>query len=83
MAVSPVVLHPAEALQQTGNAKSVSSPLKHANSALASSNGTPLATTVVPSASTAAQSTILDLAEQLNEDEKRKWVKGKLDTITP
>ncbi|TGJ86144.1 hypothetical protein E0Z10_g2586 [Xylaria hypoxylon] len=74
MAVSPLILHPAGALQ---NARSVSSPLKNAASTQTSSNGTPLATQVVPNATAAVQSTSLDLAEQLNEDEKRKYVKGK------
>jgi cyclin-dependent kinase 7 len=72
MAVSPLVMHPTDALQHT-NAKAASSPLKNANSAQASSNGTPLA---VPNATAAVQSTTLDLAEQLNEDEKRKYIKG-------
>ncbi|KAI1818058.1 Pkinase-domain-containing protein [Poronia punctata] len=78
MAVSPLVMHPTDALQ---NAKAVSSPLKNATSAQASaqasSNGTPLATQVVPNAAAAVQLAALDLAEQLNEDEKRKYVKGK------
>ncbi|GAW12660.1 hypothetical protein ANO14919_020300 [Xylariales sp. No.14919] len=74
MAVSPLILHPTGALQ---NARSVSSPLKNAASAQTSSNGTPLATQVVPNVAAAVQSTSLDLAEQLNEDEKRKYVKGK------
>ncbi|KAI0408185.1 Pkinase-domain-containing protein [Xylaria palmicola] len=75
MAVSPLILHPTSALQ---SARAVSSPLKNTTSAQTSSNGTPLATQVVPNAAAAAaQSTSLDLAEQLNEDEKRKYVKGK------
>ncbi|KAI0977359.1 kinase-like domain-containing protein [Xylaria arbuscula] len=74
MAVSPLVLHPTSALQ---NSRALSSPLKIAASAQTSSNGTPLATQVVPNAAAAAQSTTLDLAEQLNEDEKRKYIKGK------
>ncbi|KAI0540997.1 Pkinase-domain-containing protein [Xylaria digitata] len=74
MAVSPLILHPTSALQ---NARSVSSPLKNVASTQTSSNGTPLATQVVPNAAAAAQSTSLDIAEQLNEDEKRKYVKGK------
>ncbi|KAI5862809.1 kinase-like domain-containing protein [Durotheca rogersii] len=71
MAVSPVVTHPADALQ---NPRAVSSPLKNASSAQASTNGTP---TTVPATSAATLPTSLDLAEQLNEDEKRKYVKGK------
>ncbi|KAI0459787.1 Pkinase-domain-containing protein [Xylaria acuta] len=74
MAVSPLIVHPTSALQ---NARAVSSPLKNAASAQTSSNGTPLAVQVVPNAAAAAQSTSLDLAEQLNEDEKRKYIKGK------
>ncbi|KAJ2977550.1 hypothetical protein NUW58_g7778 [Xylaria curta] len=73
MAISPIP-HPTGALQ---NARAVSSPLKNAASAQTSSNGTPLANQVVPNAAAAAQSTYLDLAEQLNEDEKRKYIKGK------
>jgi len=77
MAVSPLVMHPTDAIRNT---RAVSSPLKNAASAQASaqasSNGTPLATQVVPNAMAAVQSTALDLAEQLNEEEKRKYVKG-------
>ncbi|KAI1330060.1 kinase-like domain-containing protein [Xylariaceae sp. FL0255] len=73
MAVSPLVVYPTDALQ---NLKA-GSPLKMISSAQASSNGTPLPPQVVPNAATAAQSTALDLAEQLNEDEKRKYLKGK------
>ncbi len=74
MAVSPLILPPTSALQ---NGRTVSSPLKNAASAQTSSNGTPQATQVVPDAAAgAAQSASLDLAEQLNEDEKRKYVKG-------
>lgn len=75
MALSPMVLHPADALQ-TANARPVSSPLKIVDSAAASSNGTPAAT-VQPNATVAVQSASLDFAEQLNEDEKRKYVKGR------
>ncbi|KAI8633087.1 Pkinase-domain-containing protein [Xylariaceae sp. FL1651] len=74
MAVSPLVMHPTDALQ---NSRAVSSPLKNVASAQASSNGTPLASQIIPNATAAAQSTSLDLAEQLNEEEKRKYVKGK------
>ncbi|KAI1138984.1 serine/threonine-protein kinase [Hypoxylon sp. FL0543] len=74
MAVSPVVVHPTDALQ---NPRSVSSPLKNATSAQASSNGTPVAAPVAANPSATLLSTSLDLAEQLNEEEKRKYVKGK------
>jgi hypothetical protein len=72
-------MRPTDALQ---NARAISSPLKYGASAQASaqasSNGTPLASQIVPNATAAAQSTALDIAEQLNEDEKRKYVKGWL-----
>ncbi|KAI0598066.1 kinase-like domain-containing protein [Biscogniauxia sp. FL1348] len=75
MAVSPLVIHPTDALQHP---KSLSSPLKTAaTSAQTSSNGTPLASQVAPNPAAAVQSASLDLAEQLNEEEKRKYVKGK------
>ncbi|KAI0502988.1 Pkinase-domain-containing protein [Xylaria bambusicola] len=78
MAVSPLIVPPTSTLQ---NGRAVSSPLKNIPSniasAQASSNGTPVATQVVPNATAAAQSTSLDLAEQLNEEEKRKYAKGK------
>ncbi|KAH8664300.1 kinase-like domain-containing protein [Xylariales sp. PMI_506] len=73
MAVSPVIVYPTDALQHA-NTRAVSSPLKLVSSAQASSNGTPLA---VPNAAAAVQSASLDLAEKLNEEEKRKYVKGK------
>lgn len=73
MAVSPLIVHPTSALQSV---RAVSSPLKNTVSAQTSSNGTPLTGLVVPNAAAAVQSTSLDLAEQLNEDEKRKYVKG-------
>ncbi|KAI1075212.1 kinase-like domain-containing protein [Whalleya microplaca] len=74
MAVSPLVSHPTDALQ---NPTSASSPLKNVNSTQASSNGTPLGAQVAPNPAAASQSTYLDLAEQLNEEEKRKYTKGK------
>ncbi|KAI1106140.1 serine/threonine-protein kinase [Jackrogersella minutella] len=69
MAVSPLV----SGLQ---NPRSVSSPLKNATSAQTSSNGTPVPT-VPPNPTAAILEPSLDVAEQLNEDEKRKYVKGK------
>lgn len=74
MAVSPLIMHPTDALQNPSRA--VSSPLKNVSSAQASSNGTPLPNAVAPNAAAAVQSSSLDLAEQLNEEEKRKYVKG-------
>lgn len=77
MAVSPMVLQPSEVLQtaNAATARPASSPLKNTNSAVASSTGTPAAT-VTPNVNVAVQSASLDLAEQLNEEEKRKYVKG-------
>lgn len=77
MAVSPLVMHPTDALQNANTARAVSSPLKNPNSAQASSNGTPQAATSVVANATVTTQAPLDLAEQLNEDEKRKYVKGK------
>ncbi|KAF3064217.1 Serine/threonine-protein kinase KIN28 [Daldinia childiae] len=74
MAVSPVVVHSTDA---PPNPRSLSSPLKTVTSAQASSNGTPVVSTAAPNVVAAAQATSLDLAEQLNEEEKRKYVKGK------
>lgn len=70
MAVSPVVTHTSERTQH------VMSPLKIVGaSAQTSTNGTPK-----PTASTgetiANLPATLDLAEQMNDDEKRKYVKG-------
>ncbi|RYO84365.1 hypothetical protein DL766_007652 [Monosporascus sp. MC13-8B] len=76
MAVSPLIMHPTDALQNPST-RAVSSPLKNASSAQASSNSTPLPNPVVPNAAAAIQSSSLDLAEQLNEEEKRKYVRGK------
>ncbi|RYO87111.1 hypothetical protein DL764_008907 [Monosporascus ibericus] len=76
MAVSPLIMHPTDALQNP-SARAVSSPPKNASSAQASSNSTPLPNPVAPNAAAAIQSSSLDLAEQLNEEEKRKYVKGK------
>lgn len=59
------------------NPRAVSSPLKNASSAQASSNGTPQAPNVAPNATAAVHSAALDLSERMNEDEKRKYAKGK------
>ena len=75
MAVSPLVAHPTDALQNP-TARAVSSPLKNASSAQGSASGTPQPNPVAPNAAAAVQSGSLDLAEQLNEEEKRKYVKG-------
>lgn len=80
MAVSPLVMHPQDALQNQPNSgtRAVSSPLKNVSSTQGSASGTPQPNLVVPNAAAAVQSTSLDLAEQRNEDERRKYVKGKL-----
>jgi cyclin-dependent kinase 7 len=72
MALSPVVTHTVESLQ---NPRSISSPLKTlVSSGQASSNGTPKP---APSAQAlAALPATADLAEQMNDEEKRKYVKG-------
>ncbi|KAF7555519.1 hypothetical protein G7046_g6537 [Stylonectria norvegica] len=75
MAVSPVVTHTASTTQQLPRA--VSSPLKTAPSGSASSNGTPLLGAGATSAPSAMLPTTLDVAEQMNLEEKRKYVKGK------
>lgn len=70
MAVSPVVTYTAGSQSQ---AKPVSSPLKTlaTTSGQTSSNGTPR-----PVPAPAAALATMDLAEQMNEEEKRKYVKG-------
>ena len=79
MAVSPMVVHPTDPRPSTSS-RAVSSPLKAA-SAVAGSNqpsstGTPQPP-VAPNVTAAAiQSASMDLAEQLNDEEKRKYVKG-------
>ncbi|KAJ1329393.1 cyclin-dependent kinase 7 [Microdochium nivale] len=83
MAVSPVISYPSDALQPqpTRHATGISSPLKLVSSAQPSSNGTPVPSAArQPPASTSAPAlpaATLDLAEQLNEEEKRKYFKGK------
>ena len=71
MAVSPVVTQTAD------RAKPVASPLKIVGaSTQTSANGTPLP---APSADTIANlPPTLDLAEQMNDEEKRKYVKGTI-----
>ncbi|KXJ93148.1 kinase-like domain-containing protein [Microdochium bolleyi] len=83
MAVSPVVAYPSDALQPqpTQHATGISSPLKLVSSAQASSNGTPLPSAAqqgpAPTSAPSLAAATLDLAEQLNEEEKRKYFKGK------
>ncbi|KFH46272.1 Serine/threonine-protein kinase-like protein [Hapsidospora chrysogenum ATCC 11550] len=71
MAVSPVVTHTAESVSRT-----VLSPLKNLASGPTSSNGTPRPAPP-PTAQPCTVPATLDLAEQMNEEEKRKYVKGK------
>ncbi|KAL2025053.1 hypothetical protein VTK56DRAFT_55 [Thermocarpiscus australiensis] len=76
MAVSPLVAPPTDALQSS---HATSSPLKRQVSAVPSSNGTPR---LAPAAAQDGQAQgavamTLDPIEQMNEDEKRKYVKGK------
>lgn len=77
MAVSPVVAVTAQELPRP-----VSSPLKSAlASGQTSSDGTPRPAPAASSSSAAgAAATLpptLDLAEQMNEEEKRKYAKGR------
>lgn len=85
MALSPVVTTTTNLpIESVPNARPVSSPLKYlaSGSGPASSNGTPKPSVPAPAlaaaAAAAAQPPTLDLAEQMNDEEKRKYVKGKL-----
>jgi len=87
MAGSPLVAPPTDILQSArATSTSTSSPFKRQASAVPSSsgNGTPRLLhglhglpRSVPDAGPAASAMTLDPIEQLNEDEKRKYVKGK------
>lgn len=86
MAVSPVVTHTVEAAlpQSQTLQRAISSPLKNVvvPSQTSSSNGTPKPpVTSVPAPATMPAT--LDLAEQMNDEEKRKYVKGKPKNMTP
>ncbi len=73
MAVSPLVAQPTDVLQAP-------SPLKRQASAVPSSNGTPHLAR--PPGHDIQQGLMtLDLVEQMNEDEKRKYVKGQYTSI--
>lgn len=76
MAVSPVVTHTVEVPQPQTLQRAISSPLKNVvASQTSSSNGTPKPpVTSVPAPATMPAT--LDLAEQMNDEEKRKYVKG-------
>ena len=72
MSASPLVLRPSD----------VRSPLKSLSSAQASASGTPRPAATSTSTPAAVADTFslpptLDLAEQMNEEEKRKYVKGE------
>lgn len=73
MAVSPVVT---ELSRPATELRAAASPLKSLASGQASLNGTPRPA-FAPSKGLAGKPPSLDLAEQMNEDEKRKWVKGE------
>lgn len=85
MALSPVVTQAMDAAARPAS-RAASSPLKTLASGPASSDGTPT-TAAGAAASGVAKATAptdaarlpptLDLAEQMNEEEKRKYVKGK------
>ena len=72
MAVSPVVTQTRESGQQS---RVASSPLKRLASGQTSGNGTPRPAVSSTSAGHTLPPT-LDVAEQMNEEEKRKYVKG-------
>ncbi|PHH84164.1 hypothetical protein CDD83_2375 [Cordyceps sp. RAO-2017] len=74
MAVSPVVTTTTSAAALE-HPRPVSSPLKHIASGQTSSNGTPRPAATAAAAPSAPPS--LDLAELMNEEEKRKYAKGK------
>ncbi|CVK89793.1 probable cyclin-dependent ser/thr protein kinase KIN28 [Fusarium fujikuroi] len=76
MALSPVVTHTVEATQPQSFGRAISSPLKNVTSQTSSSNGTPMPPVTSAPAPTSIPTT-LDLAEQMNDEEKRKYVKGK------
>jgi cyclin-dependent kinase 7 len=77
MALSPVVTHTVEATQPQSLGRAISSPLKNVTSQTSSSNGTPMPPVTSAPAPTSIPTT-LDLAEQMNDEEKRKYVKGML-----
>ena len=70
MSVSPLVAYPTDVLKT----RPISSPLKRQASAGLSSNGTPRAARQTGPAADAPAT--LDLAEQMNEQEKKKYIKG-------
>ena len=74
MAVSPVVTHTAESVRAQST-RAAASPFKTLTSGPTSSNGTPRPAPT-STAHVVTLPTTLDLAEQMNEEEKRKYVKG-------
>lgn len=72
---SPLVASPTNPLRPSF--KSVASPLKPLPSAVTSSNGTPHSSRPAGQPSQAAQPPTMDLAEQMNMEERKKYVKGK------
>lgn len=78
MALSPVVTHVAESAQK----EKLGSPLKNLSSAKTSSNSTPRpASNAAAPTKTVMPPPQLDLAEQMNEEEKRKYIKGRTRKI--
>ncbi|ROT43124.1 serine/threonine-protein kinase crk1 [Sodiomyces alkalinus F11] len=74
MSASPLVLRPTEAIKPTST---ISSPNKHVSNQ-PSSSATPQRTDEAKAISKPSSLVpTLDLAEQMNEDEKRKYIKGK------
>jgi cyclin-dependent kinase 7 len=80
MAVSPLIVYPTEGTTLLPS-RPLSSPLKRqqqaTHSAVPSSNGTPALARPPGQDLSAGLGMSLDLVEQMNEDEKRKYVKGR------
>lgn len=78
MAVSPLVAPPSNPLQSSASLKTAPSPLRQQASTYPSSaNGTPQASRPSAQSAQAGQAPMMDLAEQMNLEERRKYVKGK------
>lgn len=74
MSASPLVVRPADALKPAG---AVGSPFRNVSSAQVSSgNGTPQPSKDKKAAPVPTTAPTLDLAEQMNEVEKKQYVKG-------
>ncbi|KAF4779714.1 hypothetical protein HER10_EVM0006048 [Colletotrichum scovillei] len=75
MSASPLVVRPADAFKPAG---AVGSPFRNVSSAQVSSgNGTPQPSKDKKAAPVPTTAPTLDLAEQMNEVEKKQYVKGK------